>query len=375
MADEIIPAAEVVAPTQEQQIAEQMNFRLNGEQPAAQATSEQPVIVAQPAETIVDANEYLKTTLGYDSWEVAKAEIEELRQLKLNPPTSVEKYENEQSELLAKAFRAGKVDDVYKYISEQRQLDNLISAEVNKDSADSIIKLGMQLEFKDLSPDEINYKFNKTYGIPKKPEQALTETEADFEERVNEWNEKVLDIETGKIIDAKTVKPKLASAKQNLVLPTIETAVDQDYLQYKKDLEDAPRLAAESSEAYKTFTPDSLETKIPFIDEPNKINFEFQFKPDQESFNKAIEFVSNPNSNNPFANQDGTPNRQKVLDALYFGLNKEKLLMEAMKQAKNATIKAMLPDNSNSGMGQRQMPSNQEPSELHKNMQLAGVVT
>jgi hypothetical protein len=38
-------------------------------------------------EVVIDTAEPLKQNLGYDDWETAKKEIEELRQLKEKPPT------------------------------------------------------------------------------------------------------------------------------------------------------------------------------------------------------------------------------------------------------------------------------------------------
>ncbi len=388
MADELIQTQEAVQTVETQvqdtipqELRDMMNISLNGGVPPEKVDVPHgtPDEQAPPpvTEEVVDANEYLKTNLGYESWEAAKAEIEELRLLKANPTKAEIKYENEVSKKLAEAWMAGKTDEVYDYLNEQRQLERLTTAEVSKDTADEIIKLGMKLRYKDegLNETEIAYKFNKQYSIPKEPVELASETAEEFEQRHNDWKEQVADIEMSKIIDAKVAKRDLEAAKQKLVLPTIDNVVDEEYIQYKKDIEESTKMAAESKEAFKTFTTKSIELKLDFNDEANKISFPFQFEPDQESFSKAVEFVSNPDAPNPFANQDGTPNRQKVLEALYFGLNKEKVLLEAMKQAKNATIKQMLlADNSQSGQFQRQPAQQGEPSEIHKLMQQAGVV-
>ena len=76
---------------------------------------------------------------------------------------------------------------------------------------------------------------------------------------------------------------------------------------------------------------------------------------------------------NSFVKSDGTFDKQGYLEAIYFATNKDKILLEAMKQSKNATIKASLPDNSSSGT-QRQFPQSQELSEFDKKMRasLAG---
>jgi hypothetical protein len=127
----------------------------------------------------------------------------------------------------------------------------------------------------------------------------------------------------------------------------------------------------ETKEAYKALTPKAVETKINFKDEANKIGFEFQFEPDAEGFAKAAQTASDADLFwKEFMNSDGSPNRVKFLDAIYYAQNKEKILMSALNQAKNATIKASLPDNSQGGLV-RQIPQTQEPNELEKNMRAA----
>lgn len=273
---------------------------------------------------------------------------------------------------------AGKTDEVYEYLNEQRQLDRLTTAEVSKDTADEIIKLGMKLRYKDegLNETEIAYKFNKQYSIPKEPVELATETTEEFEQRHNDWKEQVADIEMSKIIDAKVAKRDLEAAKQKLVLPTVESSVDEGYIQYKKDLEESARIDEETKIAYKAFTPEAVEAKMNFNDEANKIAFEFQYKPTQEEFAQAVEMVTNPEKFwGMYKNSDGSPNRQKFLQDIQFLVSREKMTMEAMKQAKNATIKQMLlADNSQSGQFQRQPAQSGEPSEIHKLMQQAGVV-
>ena len=55
-------------------------------------------------------------------------------------------------------------------------------------------------------------------------------------------------------------------------------------------------------------------------------------------------------------------------------MNKDKIIREAINQGKNAMLKASLPDNSgNQGMNRQPIVTAGEPSELDKQMQLAGV--
>ena len=93
--------------------------------------------------------------------------------------------------------------------------------------------------------------------------------------------------------------------------------------------------------------------------------------PDAERFKKAVEIASNADLYwQTFTNPDGSPNRTLFLESIMYALDKQSILMAAMNQAKNATIKAQLPDNSQGGLV-RQIPQSQEPNELDKYMHAA----
>jgi len=386
MADELIDNIQTggeqqasAEPTVEAQIKEQMEFRLNGIVP--EAAAEQAVAQTEGTEQAVTQTEApvfqfqtFTEKYGWQSPDDAVKEIEELRALKANPTAAEIKYENEQSEKLAKALQAGKIDEVYGYLDEQRRLDRLTASEVTKETANDIIKLSMQLKYKDegLTAEDVEYKFGKMYKLPKEP--PLDTDDEESVEKHKEWQETVADIEAGKIIDAKIAKRELEAAKSKLVLPNIEAEVDEDYLQYKESLERQPAIDAETKEAYKSFTPKDIETRISFNDEANKIAFEFHYEPEAEGFAKSLDLVTDTQKYlEKYKNSDGSPNRKQFLQDIYFIQNKEKIIMAAMNQAKNATLKAQLPDNSQ-GSFQRQQPQTGEPNELHKYMQAAGVV-
>jgi len=387
MADDIIeqqaaPSGEQVQatePTVQELIKEQMDFRLNGGTPPQEPINEieKPSIEGAAAEPVAQepapfSFDVFKDRFGYEKPEDVLSEIEQLRALKENPtPVSI-KYENEQSEKLAKALQAGKVDEVYNYLNEQKKLEALTTSEITKDSADAIIKLGMQLKYKDLTESEIDYKFKKQFAIPKEPVLDVDDDESVAAH--NEWKDKVAEVEMEKIIEAKLAKPELEAAKHKLVLPNIEAEVDEDYLQYKESLEKSATIDAETKEAYKAFKPKDIETKLNFKDEANKIEFEFQYEPDEEGFRQSLDLVMDTQKYfEKYKGQDGSPNRKQFLQDIYFIQNKDKIIMAAMNQAKNATLKSQLPDNSQ-GSFQRQSPQGTEPSELHKYMQAAGVV-
>lgn len=368
-----------------QEIANQMAIALGTQQPIQQPV-EQPINqpiqpdnsgepnITPPVTELPAFNfEVLKEKFGYEKPEDVLSEIEQLRLLKENPsaPQPI-KYENEESQKLHLALMNGKKEEVYAILEKQQTLEKLTSQQVTKENAADIIKMGMQLKFKDLSPEEIAYKFNKEYTLPKQPVFNETlETEDEFQSKLDAWKEQVADIEMNKIINAKLMKPELDSAKSNLTLPEIEKQTDEGYDQYLKMLEETTKLDADLKEAYRNLKPQDVLTKVPFTDEASKVNFEFQFTPDDDSFKKAVEIASdNEKFFNTFLNSDGSPNRQLWVNAVLFAIDPNKIIAEAIKQGSNARMKSMLPDNSQGGLI-RQMPQEQNVNELDAAMKYA----
>lgn len=374
MADNIIDqsiATDVVEKTSAvpPEIAEMMEISLNNGVPPVKEGDN--VIVApeeEKKEPEPPSFELIKEKFNYTNVEDAIKEIEELRGLKANPTIDI-KFENEFNEKLFKAIQAGKVKEVNALLTQKEKLESVTGSEINKDTAPEIIKLGMQLKYKDLTQSEIEYKFNKQFGIPKEPIQLINEEDEEFATRHAAWKEQVADIEMNRIIEAKLAKPELEAANTKIALPEIDAPIDDGYLQYKKMLEEQPNIDAEIVETYKAFKPNTVGTKINFNDEANKVAFEFQYEPDAESFKKSVEMVCDITKFwDHFKNQDGTPDRKSFLNAIHFALNKDKILMEAMKQAKNATLKSRLPDNTQGGMKMQTPQVEQQISELDKMM-------
>jgi hypothetical protein len=358
------------------EVARQMEIALNGgfvpekKEEAAAATA---TTATQPA----DIFQPFKEQFGYNTPEDALAEIKQLRQLRENPPTPMYEFENADSEKLFKWLQKGDTElpKVYEFIDKKMKIDSYLSKEVTPDTAPDIVKLGMQLKYKDLSPAEVEYKFRKQFSTPTKPAQGADEEQSDYDSRLSAWKDLIEDKKMELLIEAKLARPDIEAAKSKLVLPEIESAVDEGYIQYKKSLEEDQKLAAEAKEAYKVFNPKSIETKLNFKDEANKIDFDFQFEPSPETFQKAKDMVSDINLFwNNFFNQDGSPNRQKFLDAVYFATNKENVIMEAIKQGKNAAIKAMLPDNTQGGLVRQLVHSPEQETDVDKQFKQAGFI-
>lgn len=203
-----------------------------------------PQPVNEPEEEVIDVNEWLKREFEVEDVEVIKQEREAYKKLKETPPTPAEiQFANEQSKHLHELIREGKWKEANKILEQQEKIETYIAANVDATTAEDIIKLGMSLKYKDLSPKEIDYKFNKEFALPKEPVQAVDELDTDFEARKAEWQEKVNDIQTNKIIEAKLMRPELEKLKTQLVLPEISKKDAQPQNQpTQEDLEADKRL-------------------------------------------------------------------------------------------------------------------------------------
>lgn len=370
--------AEQPATDAQTELAHQMHIALNNgriaDPPSAQTyndssdtTAQQTEQVAVPAITF----EAIKEKFSYEKPEDAIREIEELRAFKAAPPKQEFKFEDETSEKLFRAWQGGKKAEVKKYLDESERLETYTSAEVNKDNAPDIIKLGMQLKYKDLTPAEIDYKFKKQFSIPKEISQRTDELDSEFEERQAEHKQRIEDIEMEKILEAKLMRPELEAHKTKLTVPELANTVDEGYLKWKAEQATIQQNNDAIAQTYQSFKdPKVIETKVNFNDEANKIQFEVQYQPTIEDLKKVTDMASDIDGFfNHFIRQDGSPDREGFLKALHFATNHEKIITSIINQAKNGTIKAQLPNNS--GGYNRQLPQTQELSELDANMRLA----
>lgn len=374
MADNVeIPEAQGhPAPSPEQDLAAMMAISLNGGIVPEAIVQQQEAAAQVVADTTPsDPFGLFKEKFGYETPEAAVAEIEALRAFKAAPPAVEYKFENPDSEKVMKALQAGKLTEVYQVLEQQMKIDSLTEGEMTPEKAADVVKLGMQLKYKDLSPKEIDYKFNKTFALPAKPVQTSDEEPEEYQARVDNWKAVVEDKQMELMIEAKLAKPELQGAKTKLVFPEIGQTVDEDYVQWKKAVENNEKLAEQTAQAYKAFTPKTIETKINFNDEANKIAFEFQYEPDAKGFAQSQEMAADVTQFwKQFINPDGNPNREKFLKAVHFMTHQDEIILSAINQGKNAAIKASLPDNTQGGLV-RQLPQTQEPNELDQQMRQA----
>ena len=209
-------AAAAPAPEVKAELDRQMAISLNGGVPpqaAASAPAGAPGAAASIPSTPADPFGIFKEKFGYETPEAAVQDIETLRAFRAAPPTQPLKFENEVSQRIAEALQGNKLNEVYDILDQQIKIDRLTSGEMTAESASDVVKLGMQLKYKDLTPAQINFKFNKQYGLPSKPALLPAEDQDEYTERIAQWQAQVDDKKMELLIDATIARPELASSK------------------------------------------------------------------------------------------------------------------------------------------------------------------
>ena len=275
--------------------------------------------VTKTEDEILDPKDWLKREFEIDDVEVLKAERAELKKLKETGLTAAEiKFENEKSKQVHELLRAGKVDDVIEIYNTQKKIEKVLSAEINKDTAGDIIKLGMQLKFKDLSPDEINYKYNKQFAIPKEPVQG-DELDEDFAAIKAAWQEQVTDIQMNKIIEAKLAKPELEAANSKLILPELSKPEPTQYKPTQEELDKFDKTVADFTNKVDNDLKTLNELSVTFKDEAVEITSSYALSDVEKSqisaqLKKFAEENFNANAilADRWVNQDGTLNVSRM---------------------------------------------------------------
>lgn len=296
--------------------------------PVVEAKIDAPLVEKKPEEEVIDANEYLKTNLGFDNWDVAKTEIENLRK---SATTKEEvKFANEKSEKLFKAFLEGKEDEIYNSLHEKRKLDKLTTTDVDKNTAAEIIKLSLQAKNKDLTADDVDFLFERKFATPAKPSQGLDETDEDYAITVSNWEKLVHEKEKELIIEAKLARPELEKLKSEIVFPDItQKEVPQTTTQpTQEDLEAANKFKESFLQTAKSAIDNFEGFKAVVKDKDVEIPLNYIPSQEEKTLlqNKVNDFAeSGFNANvimaERWVNEDGTVNTNQMvkdLSKIYF---------------------------------------------------------
>jgi len=322
-------------------------------------------------EEIYDANEYLKQKLGFDDWDTAASEIE---QLKKSKDSSSLKFENEESRKYYEYAKEQKEDDLLAFLQEKKKIEKLANADIkDANTAAEIIKLSMYQKNKELEQDEIEFLFKEKFNIPEKPEQNYDELDSEYEQRVSKWESKVNEIEKRLVIEAKLAKPELEKIKSQLVLPEISpkqsTFTQEEIEAQKKYIND---FFVSANEVVNSFDGFSATVKDEGVD------FNVAYTPSQEERQVVTEQLrefaeNNLDANVIFAqrwvNDDGTLNTKQMTKDLFLLQNEGKIAQKYVNDAANKRLAMHLKKQSNINLSSTNngtfSPNNQQ-SEMDK---------
>lgn len=378
------PESTVAAPT-EDQIQNQIGMAMAFDDPSLMPTKVEPQSEAHVSQetpaastsqsTVVDYTPFIKENFGVETVEDAKKQWQELQTLKSNPPKPAEyKFENEDSQKMAEAISKGDRKTILSILEKQERIEQYTTAEVTKDTAPEIIKLGMQLNNKLLTKEDIEFQYKELYVPPKEPVQRSTETDEEFAERQDEWKEKVANIEYRKIVAAKMAIPELEKSKSTLQLPNIKPVVDEGYEAYKAS-------TAAADEAYNNVTVPGIKSlKVTDVqlgfkvdDANNQMQFDVVLAPTPEDFEKARqdslsvgEFLTKT-----CYDKDGKFLPHKLQRMILLEQQFDNYAQSIARQAVNEERKRVIAKEAPNGNGSKDYNVNGDMTELQKQMHFA----
>ena len=213
------------------------------EQGAETATTQTAETTTQTAaqqanDDVVDADEYLRQNLGYESWDAAKQEIEQLKKLKEAQQANEIKFANDESEKLFKALKEGKEDEIYEVLSKKQEFKRIEKLDVtNPKDASELIKANLKLKHPQLDPTEIEDIFQENYYKSPKPTQRDDQTDEEYQAALEDWKLRTEAIDRKMVRDAKIAKPEVLSLQSKIVIPDIPTNNSEAAGQTQEDLE------------------------------------------------------------------------------------------------------------------------------------------
>lgn len=300
-------------------------------------------------EEILDPKEWLKREFEIDDPAILKAEREELKVLKANPPKAEEiKFQDEESKHIYQLISGGKEKrkELRESLEKQEMIENLSSVEVNKDNAEGIIKFQMRLK-NPLTPAEIDFEYKQNYTAPKEPKQRATEEEDEFNERLEEWKEQVNNLQIKKIIAAKMAQPELSKLKSDIVLPQIQ---QKEIQQVEKTLTqkelDEQKLAADNFiHSVESDLKNFNEVSVTVKDKDVEILTSYVFSPEEKAeVNAQLKILAenNFNSNAVFAdrwvNEDKTFNVSRMIRDMAILNNADKMNQKFAEDGANKRL-------------------------------------
>ena len=239
-------------------------------------------------EEILDPKDWLKREFETDEVNVLKAEREELKSLR----EKSKGYQFDDNQLKTLDYlKPENEEKLFDFLQTKKKIEKLTSGEVSESNAADIVKFQMQQKYGTLSPEDIDYKFNRQYGIPKEPKEPLEEKFVTTEEYENakeryledkqEWEQRVKEIKNELLIDAKLAVPEIQKLKSELNLPDIQRnnqskePTQEDLEAMKKDVD----LFLENAE---NFNKDFTGFNVPVKDKDVDYSVSYSISPEEK---------------------------------------------------------------------------------------------
>lgn len=295
-----------------------------------------PTVAAQPEvkveetkEVIFDEDKYVKEKWGWDNAEAGKKEIESLKER-----ASALDLTNEESKKVLSYIKEGKTKDLYKFLHQQEEVDRLATSDLtNEKTAAELVKFGISNKNKNLSPEEVDFLYNRKFNIPSKPIQdAVNETDDEYAEKVIAWEGRVKDIKTELVIEAKLAQPELEKLKTELVLPDIQKPVDLQAQQ--KELQRAEAATKKYLDTLESDFKKFNGYEIKYKDEEVEIPVSFTIsEEDRVSLkNELKDFDPIGFIDSRWFDKDGTPNILAIMDDMTLLRKKEVVLQKMVNE-------------------------------------------
>lgn len=310
-------------------------------------TKTEPIVETKVEDSnIVDADKYVKENFGWDSIELGKKEISELRERvkELDLP-------NDESKKILSYIRNGETKKLYQFLHEQEQVERLTTADLSdKNIAAELVKFGIANKNKNLTKDEVEFLFNERFSIPAKPIQG-DDLDEDYNSKLEAWKNQVANIEKRLVIEGKLAQPELEQLKSKLVLPDIqpqqqEKQLSQEELDAAKKFDEVYLNSVNDS--LKNFNGFSVKVKNEAVGLPEISIPYVAIDSEKNSLSQELaDFAKNGyNSNSMFApewvNQDGTINTRRVAEDRYLLKNRDRILQKVAEEAATKGVEAYI---------------------------------
>jgi hypothetical protein len=324
----------------------------NYEQQSAQPEQQ----VQQESQPSFDPNQFVKEKFGFDSVEEAENQFKKFKE-----QPSFE-FKDDVSKTLFDAIREGKADDVYQVLNEQKRLEKLTTAELNSDLAVEIVKENIKNKNKDLSQDEIDLLFFEKFYVPLKPEQGYEDSDEDYAQKLQNWQNQVDYVEKRLIIEAKISRPELEKYKAEIKLPDIyNESGKQAESQAEFEMMQQARNEYEKTlnSDFQSFNGFNVSVK----DEDVEIPISFNVGEDEKLVmkNQLEDFDTDTYFENRWFNKDGRPNVQQIMADKYLLENREKIFSKIANEAASQRLLAHLKKSGNININQTATPQGAKP--------------